>query len=251
MSFTQLPQKKVKELLQLQTRQGRKKSGLFYCEGERICGEALKQAPDLVEYVILEEGKENLLPSLINLKIFLVDAKTATKISMTSTFPGIMCVMRKPEPCYEDSTEPIIVLDRVMDPGNTGTILRTAWSLGYKQIVVVQGTCDLYSDKVVRSTMGAIFALNIIYIKQLSELSLLIEKPVFVADIGPKTISCYEEEFQLQNACLVLGNEANGPDELEGATSVMIPMPGHAESLNVAQAATILMFEDYRKKIVK
>ena len=143
-----------------------------------------------------------------------------------------------------------LVLDRVGDPGNFGTILRTARAVGLHEVWLTRGTADPFSDKVVRSASGAQFALKIRYGGDLPELAADLRK------LGVKT--CYRtlpasggnvflEPDLFDRSAIILGCEATGVAELENSRGLNIPMPGDAESLNVAQAATVILFEYVRR----
>ena len=174
------------------------------------------------------------------------------QFALTEGPQGVLCVMRKPvegAPTQLDSLCTVI-LDRVQEPGNFGTILRTAWALGLHQVWATSGSADVWSPKVVRSGMGAQFALDVHYF---ADLSVALEAfrglggtRIWCAVMDAAT-TCFSPAFVAHGAAIVLGNEGNGISAPELGDGVTIPMPGHAESLNVAQAATVLMFEALRQ----
>jgi tRNA G18 (ribose-2'-O)-methylase SpoU len=153
------------------------------------------------------------------------------------------------------SYRPLVVLDRVQDPGNLGTIIRTADAVGAAGLVLLKGTADAFAPKVVRSSMGSLFHLPVI--SEVSEEELL----AWCKKAGYTLAACcldgagdlYQTDLTRKLA-LVLGNEAGGVSEtLEAAAGikVRIPMPGKAESLNVAMAAVVVLFEGLRQSRVK
>ena len=145
-----------------------------------------------------------------------------------------------------------LVLDDIQDPGNMGTILRTADSLNLKQIIVSKGSSDIYNPKVVRSTMGAIFRVNIIesdnLVKTLKDMKKHKIKIVTTNLQTDKKI--YDVDYE--KSAIVIGNEANGVSNevLELADEkVKIPMPGKTESLNASVATAIILYEAMRKNL--
>ena len=166
---------------------------------------------------------------------------------------GILAVIEKPiksENKIDYKANHFLLLDNIQDPGNMGTILRTADSLNMKQIIVSPGTADCYNSKVVRSTMGAIFRVNVIerdlekVIKEMQKR----EIKVFATDLQTeKTI--YDVDYE--KTAVVIGNEANGVSEqvLNLADErIKIPMIGKTESLNAAVATGVILYEINRTK---
>ena len=144
----------------------------------------------------------------------------------------------------------VLLLDRVMDPGNFGTILRTARAAGLHEIVVVKGGVDPFGEKALRAGMGAQFAMGI------RKFDSLADAAEHLKEMGVKTFyrtepaggnSIFKEEGLFEKSAIILGNEANGADPLDGSVPLVIPMPGSAESLNVAQAGTVVLFEYVRR----
>ena len=148
------------------------------------------------------------------------------------------------------SQDMFLILDNIQDPGNMGTILRTADSLNIKQIIVSKGSADIYNLKVVRSTMGAIFRVKVIESEDLTKTIREMKKnniQVCATDLQTDK-SIYDIDYH--KTAVVIGNEANGVSNkvLELAdTRIKIPMIGKTESLNAAVATSIIMYEAYRK----
>ena len=145
-----------------------------------------------------------------------------------------------------------MVLDRLQDPGNIGTILRTADAAGYRLAVVMKGTADIFSPKVVRAATGSLFRMPVVFMDSNSE---LVE---FTRAAGKKLVAacfdterCYFDEDLTDNIALVIGNEGNGicKEIIESSdVKIKIPMHGNIESLNASVAAGILMYEAVRGK---
>jgi len=147
----------------------------------------------------------------------------------------------------------VVVLDGVQDPGNVGTIVRSAAACGAAAVILGRGTADLYNAKTLRATMGALFHVPVMEADLAELLPQAQERGVAVVGTSLQAErSCYECDFR-RGVWFVFGNEGSG---LSPAVSsrvseqVIIPMTGHAESLNVAMAATVLLFEAQRQRIV-
>ena len=136
-----------------------------------------------------------------------------------------------------------------------GTILRTAWAIGLTQVWLVKGGADPFAPKVVRAGMGAQFALSLPYIDSLADAANCFKSlggKQFWVTLPQADISLFDEQkFSFEKSALVIGNEANGVSDPSLGESVTIPMPGHAESLNAAQAATVFLCEAVRRNLFK
>ena len=250
--------KRQESLLRLlSTRHGRKGSDYCFCDGIRSGGELLSLRPDLIEYCVLRKGVELPRERCGKFhdpeKIVTLEEKEFSRIADTVHSQGMLVVARRPESLPE--TAPLmdpfaLLLDRIGDPGNMGTILRTARAAGLKEVFLTRGCADPFSAKVIRSASGAQFALHIRQGGDLEEMGELLR------DLGVKRFfrttpgggkSLYRESRLFTESCIVMGSEGGGADPLSGAMDVIIPMPGDAESLNVAQAATIVLFEYVRR----
>ena len=142
-----------------------------------------------------------------------------------------------------------LIIDCVQDPGNVGTLLRSAAAVGVKQIITTKGTASLWSPRVLRAAMGAHFSLNLIENKEVDSLLSPFEIPVY-ATSSHRPQSIYTLDLT-QPSVWILGNEGQGVSEslLEQAQAVTIPQPGGQESLNVAIAGSVCLFEMMRQRI--
>ena len=159
---------------------------------------------------------------------------------------GIAAVISVKEPKREKLTQAqrVVYLDRVQDPGNFGTIIRTADAFGFDAVILSKECADLYSPKVIRSAMGSVFHLEIYRDFSVEDLKGL-GKKIYSSSLEASSMP---ESIELP-AVLVIGNEGQGiSDEIKGVTDefVKIPMAGNAESLNASIAAGILLYE-FRK----
>ena len=251
-------------LRQAATRHGRRKTGLFLCEGTRCCREALLHKPQWV-VLALQDQAFSAVPGgspfreLCNthaIELCTVSPEHLASFAETETPQGILLLMRRQDPapldgCLEDPF--VLVLDALGDPGNLGTILRTAAAAGLHETWTTAGTTDPFGAKAVRAGMGAQFRLTLRTFADVDALRGAFAD-VDISDVWLTTpgegLSCYSPDFQLRKSALVIGNEAHGAREFHGARRVTIPMPGGSESLNVAQAATILIFEGVRRGVL-
>ena len=244
--------KKAKTLLR---RSGRDKEGLFLVEGVRLTEEAVSSG--LVEVAfyspkLLESPRgEELLGKVqaAGIQAVACSASVLAEISDTVTSQGVVAVVRKPTWKWELSGL-IIVADQIRDPGNLGTLFRTAVAAGAKGMLLTTGCVDPYNNKVVRASMGGIFHLpHAIFgggqvVKMLQEAGF----QIVVADLTDS--ETYFAAHYAQDVALVIGNEAHGPSsELRQAADVRVKIPllGEMESLNASVAAGILMYEIVRQ----
>ncbi len=236
----------------LRSRHGRKDSDLCLCDGLRACSEVIALRPDLLQMIVLREDFSAELDFPVEPVI--LPAREFDKLIQTVHSQGIITVSARPE--QADPLAPMkdpfaLVLDQVRDPGNMGTILRTARAAGLREVYLTRGCADPYQDKVIRSASGAQFALSLRFYAGLEPLaeslrSLGVQKFYRTLPAGGENIFTAEQVFE--RSAVILGCESTGVSELAGSAGLNIPMPGSAESLNVAQAATIILF-DYVRRI--
>lgn len=246
--------KYTKSLLKSKNRQ---KESKFIIEGYRILTLAIECNADL-DYLFINEAFENkeehknFLKVLEekNIKIFKTTNKIFNELIDTENTQGILGVVRFKEKKIEHNIKNedkfVLILDRIQDPGNMGTIIRTADAAGVDAIIALKGCVDIYNPKVIRSTMGSIFDMNIIHCTQEECLRELKSKDFNIVSSYLNTDNYYHETDYGKKVALVIGNEANGVnDELidESDILVKIPIYGNAESLNAAISSAILMYE--------
>ena len=246
--------KYTKSLLKSKNRQ---KESKYIIEGYRILTLAIECEADL-DYVFInetfEEKKEhkNFLNILgeKNIKVFRTTNKIFKELVDTENTQGILGVIkfkeRKIEHNIKCDNKFILILDRIQDPGNMGTIIRTADAAGVDAIIALKGCVDIYNPKVIRSTMGSIFDMNIIHCTQEECLKELKSKDFKIVSSFLNTDNFYHETKYHDRTALVIGNEANGVnDDLIEASDLLVKIPiyGNAESLNAAISSAILMYE--------
>lgn len=169
------------------------------------------------------------------------------QLSSQENSQGVILVYSYPENNIDEIGDNVIVLDRVGDPGNLGTIIRTADAAGFKDIVLTKSSVDCYNEKTVRSTMGSIFNVRLYYIEEETLLNILKEKKYKVIStvLSDDCIPYTEMKLSDKNA-IVFGNEGSGIGEniiKNSHEKVIIPIYGTAESLNVAMACGIIIYK--------
>lgn len=240
--ITSLKNPKVTAWKALKDRKGRRESGCFLVEGRKMVEEALASAFD-VETVLVQEGME--LPDGLTMPVYELPAHVLAAVCDTKTPQGIAAVVRMKE--QSALGKHIVVLDGVQDPGNVGTIIRTADAAGLDGVLLSNQCADVFSPKVLRATMGSIFRMNLRTTDDLpGELTKLREKGYSILSSQLDGTPFYEREKVAEQFALVIGNEGNGVSEQVQQTAthrVRLPMRGGAESLNAAIAAAIMMYE--------
>ena len=194
------------------------------------------------------------------IRMYQVDEKVMAKLSDTKAPQGVLAVIRTPEQnlrqlrpgTASDNNAPVIILDRVQDPGNLGTIIRTADAVGALGLILLEGCVDAYSPKVVRASMGSLFHLPVVQDVTAEEALTWCYRTGYepAATALKNAQNVYKADISKKMAFL-FGNEANGvAEELQAAaeTRLFIPMAGLAESMNVAMAAGIILFEGLRQR---
>lgn len=248
---------KIKYLKQLYKSSKRKERGKFILEGYRIIKQALDVGAE-VEYIFMTpafrksaEAKAMISREELDGITFLLNHDLLEKIADTVTPQGVIAVVDEID-CDFDSLvktgNKIIVLDRVQDPGNMGTIIRTAAAAGFAGVISLKGSVDIYNLKVLRATAGAIF--NIPFINKMTYDDLSEQFSKKLADyqlIGtdPATDKYYYDQHFNKKSVLVIGNEANGIRKKllkKMDLSIKIPLNNKVESINAAMAAGIIMY---------
>lgn len=258
MEITGIQNPLVKNAAELKQKKYRQQKGLFLAEGLRTVEEAVNaNAAEIIFYLAIENERTRLIlekAAAQQIKLVCVSENVMKKIADTETPQGIIAVSKIQKTKLESlfsKGKMLLVLDRVSDPGNLGTMLRTADAAGIGGLVLLKGCTDIYAPKTVRASMGSIFHLPVI--DGLEEVD-FIEN---AKNAGYSLlVTCLDGADNLYKADLggriafVMGNEANGVSSglLTAADKkVYIPMEGRAESLNVAMAAGIVMFEALRR----
>ena len=256
---------RIKSVMQLQTKASvRKKQKMFVIEGQKMYEETPDNQLEMTyvsekfydEYIKVGKISDK-VKSKLNKKEYIIVADPVFKnMSDTVTPQGIMAVVRQNE--YElsdilkkDKRQIFLVLESLQDPGNMGTIIRTAEGAGIDGIIVNKETVDMYNPKVIRSTMGSIYRVPVVICQDLSEAVDELSRAGVTLYAAHLKGDVYYTDGQFDGSVgLMIGNEANGlSDEMSKKAHklIKIPMDGQVESLNAAVAAAILMYEVKRQ----
>jgi len=251
--------KLYKTIKKLKDKKHRMKERKYILEGFRLTEEAVKAKVD-IEYIIITENnienleESNLLRNISKGETIVISESLFMTLSSTENPQGILAVAKIKNIKENLKGGFYVVCDKVQDPGNLGTIIRTSHAAGVDGIILTKGTADIYNDKTIRSTMGSIFYIPIYYddsdftlIKKLKE-----EGVALVTTSLEESKNFFSENLK-GKVMLAVGNEGNGiSNELFNLADkkVKIPMPGGAESLNVAVATAIILFEKVRQNLL-
>lgn len=241
-----------KSALRLHKKKYRDEEGQYLIEGENLVEEAFKCNIE-IKTIFYKNGYDGPRFSFDN--SYILSDSLFNLLSDTESSQGIIAIVKKEEHSLSEFVDSpgdnFLIIDRVQDPGNIGTMLRTSDASGYRLVVLIKGTCDVYQPKVVRSATGSLFRVPVIQIDSYDE---LID---FVTKANKKLVSTtldsntyYYDVDLSKNIALVIGNEGNGIDkELINRSNlrIKIPMMGNIESLNCAVSAGILLYERVRK----
>lgn len=255
---------RVKQLIQWQKkRKSRDEDGVFLVEGIRMFVEAPEEN---VEAVYVSESFYNRRREELSLdkwgsRLEVLSDSVFAHVSDTKTPQGVLLVMKQMKYEAEEIMKPIaesgkapllMVLDNLQDPGNLGTILRAGEAAGVTGVVMSRDCVDIYNPKVIRSTMGSIYRMPFVYVEDLTETVIQMNKSgihTYAAHLKGK--NSYDKEDYTCGTAFLIGNEGNGlRDEVADAAEiyVKIPMCGSVESLNAAVASSVLMFEAARQR---
>lgn len=250
----------IKHICKLKEKKYRNQYCEFIIEGVKLIKEAINEYIKIKNIIISEEALDtglidkDLIQIIQKQGFIKVPSNIFKLISDVENPQGILAIVEKDNNNLKiDKSENfILALDDIQDPGNLGTIIRTADSINLKQILISKGTADAYNPKVIRSTMGAIFRVKIIECEDLSltlkDLQKNKYKVVVTSLDARKTI--YDVDFKRN--VIVIGNEANGVSKeiIDLADEkTIIPMQGKTESLNVSVATGVILYEYVRQKL--
>lgn len=236
----------IKALLKLQTRRGRQKANRYLVEGPHLIDDAIRANQEIIKIYGLAErfdsryeayGFEEITDELVQL------------LSETKHPQGLFAEIKKPKERSFSFDQPVLILDGLQDPGNLGTIIRSADAMGYSSILLGEGTVDPYNSKVLRSMQGSQYHVELFNVNLKEFLPKLKEKGYTIAASALDQKAYSTRSYNLTKSKLwglIVGNEGNGvsPDVQQLAdVTLYIPMLGQAESLNAAIAAGILMYQ--------
>ena len=248
-NITSTSNETIKYFISLNDKKTRMNEKRFIVEGYHLVNEASKT--NLLEAIISTDEKE--LKKINNVKRYLVNDAIINKIATTKNPQNILGIVKMLDhnitnliPIIKENKTKLIMLDDVNDPGNLGTIIRTAAGLGYDGIIMSPNTVDLYNEKVIRSTQGVMFKIPIIKANLLEVIKLLKKEKVFCIGTALTNAKDVKHITKKDKFAICLGNEAKGisKEVLDNMDeNVKIAMKNDVESLNVSIAAGIIMYE--------
>lgn len=248
-SITSTNNETIKYFISLNDKKTRMQEKYFIIEGYHLVNEARKT--NLLEAVISTDEKE--LKKINNVKRYLVTDAIINKIATTKNPQNILGIVKMLDhsitnlvPIIKKTKVRLIMLDSINDPGNLGTIIRTAAGLGYDGLIMSPNTVDLYNEKVIRSTQGVIFKIPIIKADLLDAIKLLKKEKVFCLGTALENAKDIKTLTKKNKYAVCLGNEAQGISKEilnEMDENVKIEMKNDVESLNVSVAAGIIMYK--------
>lgn len=240
----------IKEFKKLHKKKYREEYQKYILEGFHLIEEAINAGAEIQWLLFNERGKKEwgewLLEQAPNCCIFVSD-EVLVYLSELPAPQGIIAIVNMPMMSVETITAgKWLLLDNIQDPGNVGTMIRTADAAGLSGVILGEGTADIYQTKVLRAMQGSNYHLPIIKHSLMESIETChkLKIPVYATELNPNALP-YTEVNATKQYALVMGNEGQGvsPELLQSANQILyIPMKGKAESLNVAIAAGILMF---------
>lgn len=248
--------KTIKYLLRLNSSASfRTKEKKFLCEGLRLCTDAVESGVEAEAVFLCEDSAEKytaLLERIPRAEIYLLSKSLFKLIAETSSPQGvaILCKMNRPDVQPERKVRRIVALETIQNPQNMGTILRTAEAFGIDEVILSKDCCDIFSPKVLRGSMGAVFRQRITIPEDFyNSISRLKSSGITVCAAVPHSGKDIREVDFSRGCCVIIGNEGNGLTQRAielCSVPVTIIMDGNAESLNAAVAASIIMWEMVR-----
>jgi TrmH family RNA methyltransferase len=250
----------IKNLILLQKKsRAREDQGIFVIEGLKMFEEARNMGLLLKAYTKESFYQEKIQENpgyFIDLDYEIITDSVFNNVSETKTPQGILATVKKTayslESILNTSNACLLLLEDIRDPGNLGTMIRTAEGAGVTGIICNSTTVDIYNPKVIRSTMGSIYRVPFYQADDFQEVLGEVKKhriTIFAAHLSGIE---YDTEGSFQNSCaFLIGNEANGLSQMASESAdrlIKIPMEGKVESLNAAVAAAILMYEAARQR---
>jgi len=251
-TITSLKNPAVMAAKALQTKSARDESGLFLCDGEHMVSEAIRFAGENIQTLFVDEkcvdDFATLLIAATNATVYSAPEHVLAAISQVKTSQGIAAIVKMPQRVsLANLGNRVVLLENVQDPGNVGTILRTADAAGFDACVLTAGCADPFSPKALRATMGSVFRVPVAQVESATEAAKA------MAGMGYAVLATvlegedfYKRQPLPPKVCLIIGNEGAGvtPETRAAATHLyQLPMRGGTESLNAGVAAAIFMYE--------
>ncbi len=253
----------------------RKKSGKIVLEGYHLLNEALKTGIEIetvlftAEFLQKEKHRELLKRAGEGVRLLEIAPRAFRVVAQTENPQGVGAIARQPSgrahsPTLEelvdlpgrDRAAFFLILDELQDPGNLGTIIRTAASAAISGVLLLPGTVEPYNPKVLRASMGGVFYLPVLMVRDIEScLNILAKREIRLVAADPRgERPYYALDFSSGPHALIIGNESRGVQPFllrKAEVSAFIPLPGRLSALNAAVAASIFIFENQRQKEIK
>lgn len=244
MIITSLDNAKIVEVAKLSDKKHRKQSGKYVIEGVRLVNDAFKYGANVVSVFV----KESVADSFGYENQIVVSDKVFAKMSDTVNAQGVLAVAQRKTIALRKPIGNCLILDQLQDPGNVGTLIRTAVACGFTDIYAVKSV-DLFSPKVLRSAMSAHFCINLHESESMQNVfALLDDVEILAADMYGENVFSAKVSSQ---CALVVGNEGNGISDYVKThvnKTLSLPMENSFESLNAAVAGSVIMYQIYSKQ---
>ncbi len=260
--ITSVKNNRVKDWASLKQKKYRTQLGMYLAEGIRLVEEAVASGAPIEAILISGDLQSGRYDKIVNgvaslgTNLYEVTEQVLEHVADTKTPQGVVAIIKQtvgdPRQFLQNKTNPLyLVLDSIQDPGNLGTMIRTADAVGASGVFLGKTCVDLYNPKVVRATMGSLYHLPLFEVDLETFLPLMKEQGLTIvgtATEADKTV--FQHDFT-QGTVLVIGSEAHGLSEGVAALvdhNISLPMPGQAESLNAAIASSVMMYEALRQR---
>lgn len=257
----------VKWAASLQDAKGREASGAFLCEGEKLTFEAARAALSVTHIFVRQTRRDAVLSALSehfsgeryrDVQVYAVTDDVMAKISTEKTPRDTISIIKYldffkewniiyKEDFFSDKSERMLALCSVRDPGNLGSVIRSAAAFGVKRLILSHDCVDIYSPKVIRAAMGSLFHIEVCFVRDMADFvtaAAAAGRRVLAAELRPHAVAIEQARLSAEDIVLI-GNEGHGiPEALSAlcAGSVYIPIAEATESLNAAVAAAVFMF---------
>lgn len=262
--ITSVKNNRVKEWASLKQKKYRNSTGKYIAEGVRLVEEVIASGASVEAILIAGDLQSGRFDKIVNgahskdIVMYEVAEAVIEHISDTKSPQGVIAIVHRhegdPAQFIAGKEKPLyLVLDSLQDPGNLGTMIRTADAVGATAVFVSKTSVDLYNPKVIRSTMGSLYHLPVFEVDLIEFLPQLQAAGVKVVGTAPEADrTVYGYDFT-QGTALVIGSEAHGMSADVAALTdaqITLPMPGQAESLNAAIASSVMLYEALRQRTV-
>ena len=255
MIITSRENKIFKTAMALKTSKGRSENKMFLIEGVRSVRDAIGKGVK-ISFLIIKEGTN--LDFNYSCSEYTFAKKLFDEISETVTPQGVIAVCAMKKNTLNDiamlGRNCVVMCECLQDPGNIGTVIRTAHAASCGGVILTKGCCDLYNPKIVRSTMSSMFSVPVVQNEESEKAIAYFKEQGYIITAGALTetaVDFYDAELSGKHL-IIIGNEGNGVKEETLALcdkALKIPMQSDAESLNAAVAGSIMIYEHYRQNI--